>query len=375
MQGQSPGKETIMMRYGLKVDDKKVLVNRLGELTGIRPKYTFMPRCAYEIGAYTVERRGDLVVEEADADETIIHTLMEEGLITDGSHEDEAADGITVSDAEYMQEAEEESAASLGIRDVEETAVEPVVEPAGETVEETAEEPAAQETMQENTEDETAEEDTATEDAEESEEPDSLTISLPMNGHTADSLHRMVNLLYSRGKLLSKATGGHFGVEKELVEALDDAGTVIRAEDFISIVKEHGGMTGLAFEDGKVSFTGFPLTDDPDKNKAFQQIACLMNRHALEMKRIQAKEVNDANEKYAFRIWLLRIGMNTDEYKTARRVLMENLSGHTAFRTKAEEEKWKANQKAKRDALRAAKAAADGAETAETGDGDDAAEA
>ena len=364
------------MRYGLNVEDKKVLVNRLGELTGIKPKYTFMPRCAYEIGAYTVERRGDLVVEEADADEAIIRTLMDEGLITDGFHEDaDAAGGITVSDAEYEQEAEEESAASLGIRDVEETAVEPVVEPAGETVEETAEEPAAQETMQENMEDETAEVPAAPEDAGGFEEPDSLTISLSMNGHSADSLRRMVNLLYSRGKLLSKATGGSFGVEKELVEALDDAGTIIRAEDFISIVKEHGGMTGLAFEDGKVSFTGFPLTDDPDRNKAFQQIACLMNRHALEMKRIQAKEVNDANEKYAFRIWLLRIGMNTDEYKTARRVLMENLSGHTAFRTRAEEEKWKANQKAKRDALRAAKAAADSAETAETRDGDDAAEA
>lgn len=385
-----------MMRYGLNVEDKKVLVNRLGELTGIKPKYTFMPRCAYEIGAYTVERRGDLVVEEEDADEAIIRTLMEEGLITDGSHEDaDAADGITVSDPEYEQEAEEESAVSLGIRDAEEPTVEPVVEPedetvdetedespektgeasAGETVEETAEEPAAQETMQENMEDETAEVPAAPEDAGGFEEPDSLTISLPMNGHTADSLRRMVNLLYSRGRLLSKATGGRFGVEKELVEALDDAGTIVRAEDFISIVKEHGGMTGLAFEDGKVSFTGFPLTDDPDRNKAFQQIACLMNRHALEMKRIQAKEVNDANEKYAFRIWLLRIGMNTDEYKTARRVLMENLSGHTAFRTKAEEEKWKANQKAKRDALRAAKAAADGADTAETGDGDDVAEA
>jgi hypothetical protein len=130
-----------MMRYGLNVEDKKVLVNRLGELTGIKPKYTFMPRCAYEIGAYTVERGEDLVVEEEDADEAIIRTLMEEGLITDGSHEDaDAADGITVSDPEYEQEAEEESAVSLGIRDAEEPTVEPVVEPEDETVDETEDE-------------------------------------------------------------------------------------------------------------------------------------------------------------------------------------------------------------------------------------------
>ena len=302
-----------MKTFKLNIEDKKVLVGRLGELTGIKPKYTFMPRCAYEIGPYTVERNGDLTVEDG-ADEGILRTLLDEGLITDG---------ITVPDAEYEQEAEEESAVSLGIRAAE--------EPAEETAEEDADEPA------------------------EPEAPDGLTISLPMTGHTAESLRRMVNLLYSRGRLLSKATGGSFGASKDLIEALDDAGTIIRAEDFISIVKEHGGLTGLAF-DGKVSFTGFPLTDDPDRNKAFQQLACLMNRHALEMKRIQAKEVNDNNEKYAFRIWLLRLGMNTDEYKTARRVLMENLSGHTAFRTKAEEEKWKANQKAKREALKAAKA-------------------
>ena len=127
---------------------------------------------------------------------------------------------------------------------------------------------------------------------------------------------------------------------------------------FIELVDGHGGLTGLSFADGKVSFTGFPLTDDPARNTAFQQIACLINKHALEQKRIQAKVVNDDNEKYAFRIWLLRIGMNGDEYKASRKILMENLSGHTAFRTQDEENRWKARQKEKRDELRAAKAAA-----------------
>ena len=296
-----------MITFKLNIEDKKELVNRLEELTGIKPKYTFMPRCAYEIGAFTVERRGNLTVEE-EADEDIIKTLLNEGM-------------ITVSHAENTIE----------------------------------------EILQENT------EDAGVEMVEEGEhdEVDSMTISLPMTGHTADSLRRMVNLLYSRGKLLSKATGGAFGVTKDLIAALDEAGTIVKAEDFITIVNEHGGMTGLTFADSKVNFTGFPMTDDPDKAKAFVQLVSIMNRHALEMKRIQAKEVNDDNEKYAFRIWLLRIGMNSDEYKTARKLLMENLSGHAAFRTKAEEEKWKANQKAKREGLKAAKAAPQTAEAGE----------
>ena len=99
------------------------------------------------------------------------------------------------------------------------------------------------------------------------------------------------------------------------------------------------------------------MTYDTFKSKAFQELCCLMNKHALEQKRVQAKVVNDDNEKYAFRIWLLRIGMNGDEFKTSRKILLENLSGHTAFRTKEEEAKWKARQKEKREELKAAKAA------------------
>ena len=63
-----PGKDRKMMKYEMNTDDRKVLVKRLGELTGMKPAYTYMPRCAYECGAYSVERNGDLMVEEADAD-------------------------------------------------------------------------------------------------------------------------------------------------------------------------------------------------------------------------------------------------------------------------------------------------------------------
>ena len=281
-----------MTNFKLNTTDKKILVNRLGELTGIKPRYTYMPRCAYKCGTYAVERSGDLTVEDG-ADMSIAQTLLDEGLIT------------------------------------------------GETLEANAD------------------------TGEGAEETADAVESLPMASHSVDSLRRLVNLIYSRGPLLTKSTGGAFGCEKELLTALDEAG-IVKMEDFIHMVTEHGGLTGLTFDDGKVNFTGFPMTEDPDKVKAFTDLASLMNRHAITMKRIQAKEVNDENEKYAMRIWLLRVGMNTDEYKTTRKVLMENLSGHTAFRTKAEEEKWKARQKAKRDELKAAKAAAQ--ETEESGE-------
>lgn len=75
----------------------------------------------------------------------------------------------------------------------------------------------------------------------------------------------------------------------------------------------------------------------------------------ITQQRIQAKEITAENEKYAMRIWLLRLDMNGSEYKEERRILMENLSGHAAFRTEEDKVRWQARQNEKRDALRAAK--------------------
>ena len=80
-------------------------------------------------------------------------------------------------------------------------------------------------------------------------------------------------------------------------------------------------------------------------------------RLAKEAKRVTATEKEVESEKYAFRGFLLRLGFIGADSKTERKILLRNLSGHSAFRNKAEEEKFKANQKAKRDAAKAAKQA------------------
>ena len=83
----------------------------------------------------------------------------------------------------------------------------------------------------------------------------------------------------------------------------------------------------------------------------------MMNRQALTQQRIQAKAVDADNEKYAMRIWLLRLGMNGPEYKDERRILMQNLSGNCAFRNEEEKKRWQQRQNEKRDALRVEKQA------------------
>lgn len=187
--------------------------------------------------------------------------------------------------------------------------------------------------------------------------------SFPISQHNGVSLRNLVNLIYSRGELISKATDGIFLADKGLVDALKDDSCTYAVANFIHAVKEyeeqHGAsLEGLTITDEKVTFTGFPTAPDYDHLTAFGHLAILMNQQAVSQKRIQAKEVNDSNEKYALRTWLLRLGMNGPDFKQTRKILMENLSGHAAFRTDEEAQKFLAREKAKRDALKAAKQAA-----------------
>lgn len=300
-----------MMRFELNITDRKELVKRLGELTGTAPHYTRMPRCAYEIGAYTVERDGSLTVEEDAADLGILAALKNEGLVRD-------TEGISEAAAEEPGQTEEAAG------------TDPI--PDSEYESEVQAETAAQE----------------------GKEPLDLAISFPVGEHTGVSLRNLVNMIYSRGPLLSKASGGNFRVEKELAEILKDDACTATVQTFLKALADytetHGGMEGLRITGEHISFTGFPVPEDQAHADAFRQLAAMMNAMALSQKRIQAKEVNTDNEKYAFRIWLLRLGMNGDAYKTTRKVLMENLSGHAAFRTPEEAEKAKAKNKAKRQA-------------------------
>ena len=185
-------------------------------------------------------------------------------------------------------------------------------------------------------------------------EPLDLALSFPMGEHTGVSLRNLVNMVYSRGPLLSKASGGNFRVEKELAERLRDDACTATVQTFLKALADymeaHGGMEGLQITEQQISFTGFPVPADQPHADAFLQLAAMMNAMALSQKRIQAKEVSTDNEKYAFRIWLLRLGMNGDAYKSTRKVMMENLGGHAAFRTPEEAEKAKAKNKAKREA-------------------------
>lgn len=317
-----------MLKFELNIADRKTLANRMEELTGIHPYYTRAPLYAYDIGNYTIDRDGNLLVEPENADAELLTTLLNEGLIRGG---------------ESIESTDDQPEST-------------------EPTENLAEEPVAEAEPDDTAEDEPDAEESESEDQPE-EVPLDLELAFPTSQHNGVSLRNLVNLIYSRGRLISKATGGHFHVETDLVETLRDDSCTYTVANFIEALKSYEAQCGTAMEglvitEEKVSFTGFPTASDYDHLTAFGHLAILMNQQAISQKRIQAKDVNDENEKYALRTWLLRLGMNGPDFKETRKILMENLSGHAAFRTDEEAQKFLAREKVKRDALKAAKQAA-----------------
>ena len=371
-----------MLKFNRNTEERKTIAARLGELTGMQPFYTRAPRYAYEVGPYTIDRDGDLFVDEEQADADILTALMNEGLITGGEVVGDANEREPDTEPDGMQEAREiqdGAGESEEIEDPEST--ESDMTASDSISDEDASEESVSEEPQSDGPDTEETDHAAPEDPEDTdgdaagEEPLDMNMNfeIPLGAHTGATLRNLVNLIYSRGPLVNQATGGHFEADTGLIEALkDDRCTYTRANFFRSVADyedRHGkSLYGLTITPETVSFTGFVEAAEVDHLRAFGHLAVMINNQALHQKRIQAKAVDAANEKYAMRIWLVRIGMDGEEFKQTRKILMENLTGHSAFRTPAEAEKAKAKAQKKRDELRAAKEAARlAAEARETG--------
>ena len=308
------------MTYRIITGDRRQVVKKLEELTRKRAEYTRMPRMAYIIEGIAVEKDCTITLEE-DAQMDLVERLLSAGLIS----------------AQTTTEEEETSPVESKIEEAEPP---------------TSEEKTDQ-TEKENTEGEkapTSYENLIEQEDELEAEPKEkqVTFSFPLEPHRPDSIINLISTIYTRGKLISKATGGTFFVKEDLVEHLQFSGGHTTIEALLGIIREEGGLEGLSFTEGNVIFDGFPSTADEDCTKAWKVLSENINRNAIKQTHVRAKKIDDSNEKFAFRTWLTRLGMNGPELKKERLLLYRNLSGHTAFRTSKDAERWKVRQALKR---------------------------
>ena len=72
--------------------------------------------------------------------------------------------------------------------------------------------------------------------------------------------------------------------------------------------------------------------EEYDDTNAYCTFISMLCEFAKNQKRINNKPDTSDNPKYTMRCYLLRLGMIGTEYKSARKVLLRNLSGSSAFR-------------------------------------------
>ena len=94
----------------------------------------------------------------------------------------------------------------------------------------------------------------------------------------------------------------------------------------------HGLNLHATFTKGTVEFRLFNSTTHAGEIKAYIQFCLAVSHQALTQKSASPRRTVTDNEKYAFRCWMLRLGLIGDGFKTCRLHFLKHLEGNSAWR-------------------------------------------
>ncbi|MEG0579486.1 MAG: amidoligase family protein [Niameybacter sp.] len=181
-----------------------------------------------------------------------------------------------------------------------------------------------------------------------------IHIHIDAKPHTPNTLKNLVNLMASKEDLLYKALEIDQKrlryckkVNKELIVTINRKKPQTIAEladmwysDYTYENRDrhyhqsryHGLNLHSTFTKGTIEFRLFNSTLHAGKIKAYIQFCLALSYQALAQKKASPRRTYTDNEKYTFRCWMLRLGLNGDEFKTCRLHFLANLTGNSAWR-------------------------------------------
>jgi len=180
-----------------------------------------------------------------------------------------------------------------------------------------------------------------------------LHVHIDASGHTAKSLRNLANIMASKETLLFKALEVNPSrydkwckkVDDNMLTKLDSRkpktleevkriwynGDTSRCYSHYDNSRYHALNLHAVWQKGTVEFRMFNSTLHAGKVKAYIQLCMAISAQAKRQNGACRKETTSTNPKYTFRTWLIRLGMNGEEFKTARLHLLANLEGDIAF--------------------------------------------
>ena len=270
------------IKYNATGARRKELVKALAVVTNEKPVYLGTPSFGYKVGDIEVTRDGTLRLPDGMAAQPLAEALAKAGFHYEGEDAMNTAEeaGGEADEAAQEEVPQDVAAGAPALEDVERPAAEgegTAVEPPAVSNEEGIE--------------------SATASAETHDEGIGLTVELPAAQVNVELLGK---LLEAKGALIRKA----LGVTELPMETHED----------------------------KVAFPWFKEQPPEDERKAAIAFLSHLAAFSMHAKRVTAKAKPVANEKYAFRCFLLRLGFIGKEWKDERKTLLKNLSGSSAFR-------------------------------------------
>ena len=272
------------VNYNIQKEERKAMVGIVSKVLETKPVYCGAPSFSYKIGAFEITKEGSLCFDDATDEATVarVRTALHEAGFMSEDGENKASCADTGEDKPIQTEVAEDELASVETAEIEPSQTEAVEDNVPVQMETPAEVIAMEEAV------------VATDE-------DSLSISLPRTLFTETALQNLDALLLSKGRLIRHA----FDIREATYTLTDDR---------ITFAWLHG-----------------TITDKTAKAYAeFISKLCLMART---QKRVTAKEKIVDNEKYAFRCFLLRLGMIGSAYKESRKIRLQNLTGSSAFKS------------------------------------------
>ncbi len=183
-----------------------------------------------------------------------------------------------------------------------------------------------------------------------------IHIHVDASRYTPQTLRNLVNIIASKEDILYKAlridparmrwckkTNERLieainRKKPQTMEALKDiwyAGSTRGRDEHYNDTRYHGLNLHSTFTKGTVEFRLFNSTTHAGEIKAYIQFCLAVSHQALTQKKASARKTVTDNEKYAFRCWMLRLGLSGDEFKTCRLHFLKHLEGNSAWRNAA----------------------------------------
>lgn len=183
-----------------------------------------------------------------------------------------------------------------------------------------------------------------------------IHIHVDASRYTPQTLRNLVNIIASKEDILYKAlqidparlrwckkTNERLletinRKKPQTMEALKDiwyAGSSRGRNEHYNDTRYHGLNLHATFTKGTVEFRLFNSTTHAGEIKAYIQFCLAVSHQALTQKKASARRTVTDNEKYAFRCWMLRLGLSGDEFKTCRLHFLKHLEGNSAWRNAA----------------------------------------